>query len=85
MYAIRSYYVSQSEIHAAVSEEVDTSSFQVEGIANMPTYLQRFLAERSQEPGFTYQVEDDPVYGLLQACVRCNDAELVPGTGHWET
>jgi hypothetical protein len=47
-----------------VSDDLDTS-FEIEGIANMPAYLQRFLAERAQEPGFYYEVVQDPVRGWI--------------------
>ncbi|MGB1779265.1 MAG: hypothetical protein ACPHQP_06905, partial [Longimicrobiales bacterium] len=43
----------------------DDVSVEVEGILNLPPYLQRFLAERAGQPGFSYQVVDDPVRGWI--------------------
>jgi hypothetical protein len=80
---IRELKLSQSEIRAVVSEDVDTSPFEIEGIVNMPAYLQRFLAERSQEPGFTYQVEDDPVRGWIVAWKEYTNRGTVRGYGQF--
>lgn len=41
------------------------ASFQVEGITNLPSYPQRFLAEHAELPGFSYEVEEDPVRGCI--------------------
>lgn len=81
--AIRELKLSQSRIRAAVSNDVDTSSFQVEGVVNMPAYLQRFLAERSQEPGFTYEVEDDPVRGWIVSWKEYTNRGTVRGYGQF--
>lgn len=81
--AIRALKLSQSHIRAAVSEEIDTASFEVEGIVNMPAYLQRFLAERSQEPGFTYEVEDDPVRGWIVSWKEYTNRGTVRGYGQF--
>jgi hypothetical protein len=80
--AIRSLKLSQSNIRAAVSEEIDTS-FEVAGIANMPAYLQRFLAERSQEPGFSYDVEQDPVRGWIVSWKEYTNHGTVRGFGQF--
>jgi len=80
---IRELKLSQSRIRAAVSDDIDTSAFQVEGIVNMPTYLQRFLAERSQEPGFTYQVDDDPVRGWIVSWKEYTNRGTVRGYGQF--
>ena len=81
--AIRELKLSQSEISAAVNDDVDTSSFEIEGIVNMPAYLQRFLAERSQEPGFTYEVEDDPVRGWIVSWKEYTNRGTVRGYGQF--
>jgi hypothetical protein len=81
--SIRALKLSQSHIRAAVSDEVDTGSFEVEGIVNMPAYLQRFLAERSQEPGFTYQVEVDPVRGWIISWKEYTNRGTVRGYGQF--
>ena len=62
--AIRALKLSQSSIESAVmkAEEI---SMEVEGISNLPAYLQRFLAEHAGQPGFSYQVVEDSVRGWM--------------------
>ena len=62
--AIRALKLSQSNIESAVmkAEEI---SMEVEGISNLPAYLQRFLAEHAGQPGFSYQVVEDSVRGWM--------------------
>jgi hypothetical protein len=62
--AIRALKLSQSNIESAVLKSHD-ASFNVEGITNLPAYLQRFLAEHAGQPGFSYEVEEDPVRGWI--------------------
>lgn len=81
--AIRELKLSQSQIRGALSDDPETSSFEVEGIVNMPAYLQRFLAERSQEPGFTYEVEDDPVRGWIVSWKEYTNRGTVRGYGQF--
>ena len=81
--AIRELKLSESEISQAVNDELDSSSFEIEGIVNMPAYLQRFLAERSQEPGFTYEVEDDPVRGWIVSWKEYTNRGTVRGYGQF--
>ncbi len=62
--AIRALKMSESEIRGSHVEMTD-SDFKVEGISNMPAYLRRFLAERSSQPGFSYEVSQDEVRGWI--------------------
>lgn len=62
--AIRALKLSESEIRGSNVEMTD-SDFEVEGISNMPAYLRRFLAERSSQPGFSYEVSQDEVRGWV--------------------
>ena len=62
--AIRSLKLSQSEIHAALNTE-RAADFEVDGINNLPQYLKRFLAEHAGQPGFSYEVVQDPVRGWI--------------------
>lgn len=80
--AIRALKLSQSNIRASVSDDLDTS-FEVAGIANMPAYLQRFLAERSQEPGFSYEVQQDPVRGWIVSWKEYTNRGTVRGFGQF--
>lgn len=80
--SIRALKLSQSNIQTAVSDDAD-SSFEIEGIQNMPAYLQRFLAERAQEPGFTYGVEQDPVRGWIVKWKEYTNRGTVRGYGQF--
>ena len=80
--SIKLLKLSQSQIQGAVSDNLD-ASFEVEGIANMPTYLQRFLAERAQEPGFSYDVEQDPVRGWIVSWKEYTERGTVRGYGQF--
>jgi hypothetical protein len=62
--AIRALKLSQSRIQAALTEDSE-ESYDVQGAANMPPYLQRFLAERAGQPGFSYEVLQDEVRGWM--------------------
>ena len=62
--AIRALKLSQSNIEAALAE-TRTGGIEIEGVANLPAYLQRFLAERAGQPGFTYDVVQDEVRGWI--------------------
>ena len=80
--SIRALKLSQSNIQSAVSDEMD-SSFELEGVANMPAYLQRFLAERAQEPGFTYEVAQDPVRGWIVKWKEYTNRGTIRGYGQF--
>ncbi|MCH7533918.1 MAG: hypothetical protein IIB36_19450 [Gemmatimonadetes bacterium] len=62
--AIRALKTSESEIQGSIVE-VREADFEVEGVPDMPAYLRRFLAERSSEPGFSYEVSQDEVRGWV--------------------
>lgn len=80
--SIRALKLSQSHIQSAVSNDAE-ASFEVEGIANMPAYLQRFLAERAQETGFTYEVTQDPVRGWIVSWKEYTNRGTVRGYGQF--
>ncbi|HSH76820.1 MAG TPA: hypothetical protein VLA09_14115 [Longimicrobiales bacterium] len=79
---IRALQLSQSEVRSAVTGNAGPS-FAAEGIANMPAYLQRFLAERSQEPGFSYEVDQDPVRGWIVSWKEYTSRGTVRGHGQF--
>lgn len=62
--ALRALKLSESLIQGAIEDDPEVS-FEIEGIANMPAYLQRFLAERADYPGFRFEVTHDPVRGWM--------------------
>ncbi|MSR21084.1 MAG: hypothetical protein EXR91_08905 [Gemmatimonadetes bacterium] len=81
-HAIRALKMSESEVRSAVIQEVD-ATFYVEGVSNMSAYLQRFLAERAQEPGFSYQVEQDSVRGWIISWKEFTHRGTVRGYGQF--
>jgi hypothetical protein len=57
--AIRELKVFESELQSELL--TDPSEIDIEGVSNLPAPLARFLAERTQNPRFSYQVQQDPV------------------------
>ena len=55
---IRALKILESEVQGALLEEPG-EEFTVDGVSNLPVTLGRFLAERSQDPGFQYDVVQD--------------------------
>jgi hypothetical protein len=80
--SIRALKLSQSHIRGAVTDDPD-ASFEIEGILNMPAYLQRFLAERAQEAGFSYEVDHDPVRGWIVSWKEYTSRGTVRGYGQF--
>ena len=62
--AIKALKMSQSRLQSGLTERAETA-IHVDGIANLPAYLERFLAERAGQPGFSYRVDQDPVRGWI--------------------
>ena len=81
-HTIRALKLSESQIRGAVTDHID-ATFQVEGVSNLPPYLQRFLAERSQEPGFSYKVDQDPVRGWIISWKEFTPRGTVRGYGQF--
>ena len=61
---IRALKILESEVQGALLEEPG-EEFTVDGVSNLPVPLGRFLAERSQDPGFQYDVVQDEVRGWV--------------------
>ena len=61
---IRALKILESEVQGALLEEPG-EEFTVDGVSNLPAPLGRFLAERSQDPGFQYDVVQDEVRGWV--------------------
>ena len=78
--AIRTLKLSQSRIESALAESVE-ADYEVEGIANLPAYLQRFLAERAGQPGFDYEVVQDEVRGWIIRWKEYTNRGTVRGYG----
>lgn len=79
---IRALKLSQSQIRNVIDDDPETS-FEIEGIANMPAYLQRFLAERAAQPGFTYEVARDQVRGWMVCWKEYTNRGTVRGYGQF--
>jgi hypothetical protein len=78
--AIRALKLSQASLRAAVSEDQE-AAFEVDGVSNLPAYLQRFLAERAGQPGFSYDVIQDEVRGWIIRWKELTDRGTVRGYG----
>lgn len=63
--ALRSVQLAEAEAHSALEGEI--LEVEVDGIDNLPGRLARFLAERKDVPGFSYEVSQDPVRGWIIA------------------
>ena len=77
---IRALKLSQSRLESSVSEGEEIRH-EVQGITNLPAYLQRFLAERAGQPGFSYDVDQDPVRGWIIRWKEHTDRGTVRGYG----
>lgn len=79
---IRALKLSQSHIRGVIEDDPE-ASFEIEGIANMPVYLQRFLAERAEQPGFSYEVVHDQVRGWMVRWKEYTNRGTVRGFGQF--
>lgn len=79
--SIRALKLSQSGIRKAILEHHEV--LEVEGVSNLPAHLQRFLAERAQLPGFSYEVVQDPVRGWIICWKEYTHLGTVRGYGQF--
>ncbi|NJD18218.1 MAG: hypothetical protein FIA95_02905 [Gemmatimonadetes bacterium] len=79
--SIRALKLSQSDIRQTITEHHDL--LEVEGIVNLPAHLQRFLAEREQLPGFSYEVVQDEVRGWVICWKEYTPRGTVRGYGQF--
>jgi hypothetical protein len=61
--SIRALKLSESRVRAAVLDSRE--ALEIEGVPNLPTHLERFLAEKAALPGFSYEVIQDDVRGWV--------------------
>lgn len=80
--AIRALKLSESLIQLTIDDDPEVA-LEVEGIANMPAHLQRFLAERTDNPGFRYEVLHDPVRGWMVCWKEYTNRGTVRGYGQF--
>lgn len=79
--AIRELKLFESELSKELLDE--PGEIAVEGVPNLPAPLARFLAERSQNPRFSYEVRDDPVRGWIIAWKEYTAQGIVRGYGQF--
>jgi hypothetical protein len=79
--AIRTVKVWESEIRLALTSEA--GNIEVEGVPNLPATLARFIAERKQLPGFSYEVLQDDVRGWVIRWKEMTSAGTVRGCGQF--
>ncbi len=79
--AIRELKLFQSEIQNELL--ADRSDLSVEGVSNLPAPLARFLAERSQNERFSYEVRQDSVRGWIIAWKEYTAEGMVRGFGQF--
>ena len=79
--AMRSLKLSESQVRASRFDE--PGSMTVEGVPNLPAHLQRFLMERAESPGFTFEVVQDEVRGWIIQWKEYTDKGTVRGYGQF--
>lgn len=78
--AIRALQVFESDVKRELL--ADREEIVLEGVPDLPPALARFLAERSQQPGFSYEVEQDEVRGWIIRWKEYTSAGTIRGYGH---
>ncbi len=61
--ALRALKVSESELRREQGAAPVTLA--LDGLPDLPPFMARFLAERAEAPGFTWEVTDDPIRGWI--------------------
>lgn len=79
--SIRALKLSESEIHLSLLDE--HGDLEVDGVPNLPAPLARFLAERRELPGFTFEVQQDEVRGWVIAWKEYTTFGTVRGYGQF--
>ncbi|MEX0936040.1 MAG: hypothetical protein WD013_03980 [Gemmatimonadota bacterium] len=81
--AIRTAQECRSAIHGALVDSRGDPA--PNGPANLPPALARFLAERKDSPGFTFNVDQDPVRGwIIRWKEYCSDGSVCGGGQFYE-
>lgn len=79
--AIRTLKLSESAFSQQLVD--DPEMLEVEGASNLPAHLARFLAERSELPGFRYEVVQDEVRGWVIRWKEYTSQGTVRGYGQF--
>ncbi len=80
--AIRELKIFESELHRDLLDQ-RPGEFTVAGVPNLPPALARFLAEKTQNPLFSYQVHQDPVRGWVISWKEYTAEGMVRGFGQF--
>lgn len=79
--SIRTLKLSHSTIRGAVFGE--QAEVEVDGLPDLPSHLRRFLAERAETPGFTYEVSQDEVRGWVIRWKEYTPVGTIRGCGQF--
>ena len=79
--AIRALKLSESKLREEIM--ADHQHAEVEGVSNLPAPLARFLAERQELPGFSYNVIQDENRGWIIRWKEHTDSGSVRGSGQF--
>ncbi len=79
--AIRALTLSEGKIRDDVMEDSEYPS--IDGVGNLPATLARFLAERREMPGFTYEVIHDENRGWIIRWKEYTETGSVRGSGQF--
>lgn len=79
--AIRAATMSESRLHREIVDEPEHLA--VEGVENLPAFLARFIAERKDRPGFTWEVSRDEVRGWVISWKEYTSEGSVRGFGQF--
>ena len=79
--AIRALKLSESRVREEIMASHEHA--EVEGISNLPAPLARFLAERQELPGFTFEVIQDENRGWIIHWKEYTEAGTVRGSGQF--
>lgn len=80
--AIRELKIFESELHRDLLDH-HPGEFTVAGVSNLPPALARFLAEKTQNPFFSYKVHQDPVRGWIISWKEYTADGMVRGFGQF--
>jgi hypothetical protein len=79
--SVRALKLSQSNIRGAILDNQHPLS--MEGLPDLPSQLQRFLAERTQLPGFSYKLVQDEVRGWVICWKEYTQQGTIRGYGQF--
>lgn len=79
--SLRALKLSEAAIQRELLDEEETAT--VEGVPNLPPHLARFLAERRESPGFSFEVLNDEVRGWVIQWKQYTGQGMIRGFGQF--